>query len=628
MQLFTDNIQDQYGNAVDGASVLISVSVDGSPGAAATIYADNGVTPKANPLTTNTKGEFSFYAAGGTYIPTVTISGGSPVVSPAITLFDPDDLSASSGSSLVGFIQAGTGAVARTMQEKAREIVSVTDFKNDDETWVDPGEPDNTTGFATAKAAIIARGGGALFIPVGSFTGSITCGATDDNFAIIGEDWNTTVIEAKDNATATLSVASGCHYVTVENLSIKNTGATNNGTHYGIHSAGDGAGNGASGLTLRRVKVSGYNINIRLDEFNNHTLESVVPTGAVHGGAAAPAGANIYAGHPTIDCVGLYMRDIHPSGGKYGFYMENTEGIQLSDSEVLSTSSHGFIHKVTAGTSVGMQMANVAFDSTGDDALYLEGVEHGSFTNVWCSATTGAGLHLVDSRYNSFIGLQAYGCSSYGVQLELLSKWNTFTGGTIRNNGAAGAFIDAGDNFGNSFVNVTNIDNAGSVSYDFDDASTTPNMIEGGYNQTISVQPKDIVRGGNNSLGRTLTLPFFRQNIADGAGATNAYFTPDQINFYCPYTGSLVGLSISLNDTRAAGALNVRPTVNGAVKDALLAQINAGAPQYAVAYVANGTVPVTAGQTIAVYYDTDAGWDTTGGAGTVDMSVTLIFDTQ
>lgn len=38
------------------------------------------------------------------------------------------DLSASSGSSLVGFLQAGTGAVARTAQDKMRDMVSVFDF--------------------------------------------------------------------------------------------------------------------------------------------------------------------------------------------------------------------------------------------------------------------------------------------------------------------------------------------------------------------------------------------------------------------------------------------------------------------------------------------------------------------
>lgn len=37
-------------------------------------------------------------------------------------------LSASNGSSLIGFLQAGTGAVLRTVQAKDREIISVTDF--------------------------------------------------------------------------------------------------------------------------------------------------------------------------------------------------------------------------------------------------------------------------------------------------------------------------------------------------------------------------------------------------------------------------------------------------------------------------------------------------------------------
>jgi hypothetical protein len=38
------------------------------------------------------------------------------------------DLASSIGASLVGFIQAGTGAVLRTLQDKNREIISVKDF--------------------------------------------------------------------------------------------------------------------------------------------------------------------------------------------------------------------------------------------------------------------------------------------------------------------------------------------------------------------------------------------------------------------------------------------------------------------------------------------------------------------
>jgi hypothetical protein len=156
MQLYEDNVQDLYGNARPGVSVL--VEYEGSP---ATIYSDNGVTPKANPLTTGAGGSFSFYAANGVYTltageisETVTLfdstelatAGGAALignapagsiaaetVQDAINELDTEktaaaDLAASGGSALVGFVADGTGAVLRTLQAKQRDIVSVDDF--------------------------------------------------------------------------------------------------------------------------------------------------------------------------------------------------------------------------------------------------------------------------------------------------------------------------------------------------------------------------------------------------------------------------------------------------------------------------------------------------------------------
>lgn len=65
---------------------------------------------------------------------TALIQFGDRVVGSALEQITPridnlqDDLAASTGASLVGFQQSGTGAVARTMQDKARERVSVKDF--------------------------------------------------------------------------------------------------------------------------------------------------------------------------------------------------------------------------------------------------------------------------------------------------------------------------------------------------------------------------------------------------------------------------------------------------------------------------------------------------------------------
>ena len=62
-------------------------------------------------------------------------------------------------SSAVSFIQAGTGAVARTAQAKMRDVVSVKDFGA-----VGDGVTDDTAAFAAAIAALPAEGG-TVFVP-------------------------------------------------------------------------------------------------------------------------------------------------------------------------------------------------------------------------------------------------------------------------------------------------------------------------------------------------------------------------------------------------------------------------------------------------------------------------------
>lgn len=68
MQRFQDIAIDTEGNAQENATVTVRVAASPvNTGALATIYSDNGVTPKANPFTTDAIGEISFYAANGRY---------------------------------------------------------------------------------------------------------------------------------------------------------------------------------------------------------------------------------------------------------------------------------------------------------------------------------------------------------------------------------------------------------------------------------------------------------------------------------------------------------------------------------------------------------------------------------
>jgi hypothetical protein len=79
-------------------------------------------------------------------------------------------LAASGGSALIGFLQAGTGAVARTVQSKLRDTASVTDFGA-----VGDGTTNDTPAFNTAFTAEL---GGMCLIPG---TGSYKLSAAPNN---------------------------------------------------------------------------------------------------------------------------------------------------------------------------------------------------------------------------------------------------------------------------------------------------------------------------------------------------------------------------------------------------------------------------------------------------------------
>lgn len=125
-------------------------------------------------------------------------AGGNPVAVAVAGTTDPSlraDLAASSGTSLVGFLQAGTGAVARTAQSKMRECVSVTDFGADPN-----GASDSTAAIQAAfNAAAITNPYGTfrknVYFPAGFYlvTNTIT---VPRGVAFFGEGIESTTIRA------------------------------------------------------------------------------------------------------------------------------------------------------------------------------------------------------------------------------------------------------------------------------------------------------------------------------------------------------------------------------------------------------------------------------------------------
>ena len=129
----------------------------------------------------------NLYISEAAYSITVQNRHGSPIVDAAdvqsdfVTL---NALAASGGSGLVGFIQAGTGAVARTAQAKMRETVSVTDFGA-----VGNGGGDLGVALQAAHDAL-GPDGGAIYIPAAaSHYRQTTTAAFTKPVMLYGDGW-------------------------------------------------------------------------------------------------------------------------------------------------------------------------------------------------------------------------------------------------------------------------------------------------------------------------------------------------------------------------------------------------------------------------------------------------------
>jgi hypothetical protein len=140
----------------------------------ANVYADAGlVTSLGSVVTANAQGQFVaiYLSPTQVYRAVLKTSAGvvlgdiDPVTESTLT-----QLSLSSGTSLVGFLQTGAGAIAGTAQAKLREVVSVKDFGALSDGSISGATvtgTDNTAAFLAAVASVANYG--TVFVPAGQY---------------------------------------------------------------------------------------------------------------------------------------------------------------------------------------------------------------------------------------------------------------------------------------------------------------------------------------------------------------------------------------------------------------------------------------------------------------------------
>jgi hypothetical protein len=277
----------------------------------------------------------------------------------------------------VTFIQAGTGAVTRNIQDKARESVSVLDF------GADPtGSTDSTAAFNTAIAT-----GASVYVPFGTYKtdGVVTA---DRRLVTVGATFTGTnpIDPVPGFGTVSMKVFGTNYYNSivgvVSNSLPANTTAFPTGvTGYGRN---NNSGNTAFGIyaEARQYAATGVVTN-EIDSFNHSAAPStsLPPNRAIGTTENIPVALTVGAGGTADSSIGIQIGSEGSSPRKF------LTGIYFNPSEI---KNYGiFIDANSASTNTAL----VAKHSVNTTALQIKSEGTPVSANAWMIYTDGAGAN-------------------------------------------------------------------------------------------------------------------------------------------------------------------------------------------------------------------------------------------
>lgn len=299
-------------------------------------------------------------------------------------------LKTTAGASIVGFIAAGANAVARFVQDKLRDTVSVKDFgaKGDGSTD-DTTAIQNAINYATTNAVD-------LFFPAGTYiVQPLTMTSTSYAYMprLYGSGRTSTILKKKSGA-ATGAV-----------LTIGASGATNfmsgvcveNMTIDGLSTSASLIGCAVYNLVrsqFRNVIFQNSSTNLAVNGGITSTFQDCVFQSGVYGIAlnsfAGSAGSN-YPNNFTFERCGIF------NNTTYGVNFNNGRHIRFLNCDVEGNGTNG--NNNTGGFFVG---ANIDSEDSGADPIGLV-VE-----NSWIEGNTGVGSFIFYSGFNIVRGCNIY----------------------------------------------------------------------------------------------------------------------------------------------------------------------------------------------------------------------------
>jgi hypothetical protein len=238
---------DSSGVPLSGGKVYTYAAGTTTPAVTYTDYTGN--TANSNPIILDSRGECSIWL--GTSLYKIRLDNASNVtiwtvdnIGGAATLAN---LAASGGSSLIGFLQAGTGAQTRTVQSKLRDVVSVKDFGA-----TGNGLTDDTSAIKTAILAVKNAGGGDVIFPQGTYKVSATLQGAD-GVRLVGASATNRWRSARTGVVINYT-GSGSAVAVTPSASV----GIDSFQMYGIELNGSSSSAGTNGLFLNAVASNSY----------------------------------------------------------------------------------------------------------------------------------------------------------------------------------------------------------------------------------------------------------------------------------------------------------------------------------------------------------------------------------
>lgn len=414
---------DANGNPLAGGKLYSYDAGTTTPRPTYTNY--GGATPNANPVILDSRGEANVWLDSSLYKLKLTSATDVEIwtvdnVGGAATLAQ---LAASGGSALVGFLQAGSGAVTRTAQAKMRDVVNVLDF------GADPtGVADSTTAIQNAINAAVSAG--AQVVGQGTFR-------TSSKITIKGDtDFSQAIFNIYSTPPIAVEISTGSAANPTDNLFNVNVWMPleiNNMTKPGTGWAGQGIGVRTVNLNSCRVffnQIKNFATGLLVTAYSEGNAYNEYHIGALINNQV---NLKLYGSD-----TGGYVNENNFYGGRFFFY--SAEGTNVSGTRHISIP--------TALSATGIQNNNIFYKPSieGDTPEYhIENAgQYNTFVQGRYESAPSKVLYVGDTAakgtYNVISGGYTAGnivfsysgsSSSFDNQLNLVPDRNLVSGSSV-----------------------------------------------------------------------------------------------------------------------------------------------------------------------------------------------------